>query len=290
MLTNKSLSKKRYRQEAEQHAMGFGERRMKRQNSAYVQQKSPILNLHSLSSYATNLNCPSSCAISLTSGESDVMSSYAQSAICVPPQLSPQSTISLLHSSPIISPLDNEETSHSLYMTQDSESEIYDTIYLSPGSIYNEISISTCNRIPTPIYSSFNLFEKADISNIKTIDVSGERLIKRANRATILHSPIKEEHMSPSIIVAGLNEMQVSEEKLIQLKEREKETKSTSLQSKSDLDTSMCASEGQNSENIKKIFCMGYRSNCEKCKMKVPGHFSHVILSKCDQKESLLSA
>lgn len=29
--------------------------------------------------------------------------------------------------------------------------------------------------------------------------------------------------------------------------------------------------------SIKRGFSMGYRSDCEKCRMKVPGHFSHII-------------
>jgi hypothetical protein len=30
-------------------------------------------------------------------------------------------------------------------------------------------------------------------------------------------------------------------------------------------------------QGLRKGFSMGYRSDCEKCRMKVPGHFSHVI-------------
>jgi hypothetical protein len=29
---------------------------------------------------------------------------------------------------------------------------------------------------------------------------------------------------------------------------------------------------------VKRGFSMGYRSDCEKCRMRVPGHFSHVII------------
>jgi hypothetical protein len=28
---------------------------------------------------------------------------------------------------------------------------------------------------------------------------------------------------------------------------------------------------------MKRSFSMGYRADCEKCRMKVPGHFSHII-------------
>lgn len=30
---------------------------------------------------------------------------------------------------------------------------------------------------------------------------------------------------------------------------------------------------------MKKTFSMGYRTDCEKCRMKVPGHFNHIIVS-----------
>lgn len=29
--------------------------------------------------------------------------------------------------------------------------------------------------------------------------------------------------------------------------------------------------------SIRRGFSMGYRSDCEKCRLRVPGHFSHVI-------------
>ena len=31
---------------------------------------------------------------------------------------------------------------------------------------------------------------------------------------------------------------------------------------------------------MKKTFSMGYRVDCEKCRLKVPGHFNHIIISK----------
>ncbi|OIW24679.1 hypothetical protein CONLIGDRAFT_584053 [Coniochaeta ligniaria NRRL 30616] len=30
---------------------------------------------------------------------------------------------------------------------------------------------------------------------------------------------------------------------------------------------------------MKKSFSIGYRSDCEKCRLKVPGHFNHIIIS-----------
>jgi hypothetical protein len=30
---------------------------------------------------------------------------------------------------------------------------------------------------------------------------------------------------------------------------------------------------------LKKTFSIGYRADCEKCRMKVPGHFNHIIIS-----------
>jgi hypothetical protein len=30
---------------------------------------------------------------------------------------------------------------------------------------------------------------------------------------------------------------------------------------------------------MKKSFSIGYRADCEKCRLKVPGHFNHIIVS-----------
>jgi hypothetical protein len=30
---------------------------------------------------------------------------------------------------------------------------------------------------------------------------------------------------------------------------------------------------------MKKSFSIGYRADCEKCRLKVPGHFNHIVIS-----------
>ncbi|POS83364.1 hypothetical protein EPUL_004861, partial [Erysiphe pulchra] len=236
MFANQFSSRKRQREDAEQCIRGFREHRTKRQNLANSQQLFPNLNLITQNSYCQ----PSDCEISPANENSMKDSSQIRSEGCFIPQVSSQSTGTLLQSSPITPFFDSEESSPGLYTTTRntgnsllSDTEIYDTMHLSPESVYHDVSTTACNRISTPVYSSFTSYKRNDFFLNNTNDVKGENVFRRVNRATKIHSPISEENISPSIIVAGLNDMQMSVENSIQLNDlRKGENKMLSIQSR----------------------------------------------------------
>ncbi|RKF57149.1 hypothetical protein OnM2_076045 [Erysiphe neolycopersici] len=289
MFANQIWSRKRHREEAEQCIRGFGEHRTKRQNSANSQQIFPNLNLNiqNSSSYVANLNWSSPCKIAPKNEDLYADSSQILSERCLMPQVSSLSTETILQSSPITPFFDSEELSPDLYMTRDtrnsllSDTEKYDTMHFSPGLVYHDVSTTTCSRIPTPIYSSFTYFRRNNVFHKNINEIKSENVQKKVDLATKLPSPISEEDMSPSIIVAGLNDMQMSVDSSVQINNgRKGEYKMMPFHSKSGFKSMTNHVSGNpNLDEIKKSFSMGYRANCEKCKMKVPGHFSHIIMS-----------
>lgn len=289
MFANQFLGRKRHWEEAEKCIQGFGEHRTKRQNSANSQQILPnlcLLNTQKSSYSVADQNRLSPCEISPKTEDSmaDFLQIRSERSIA---QVSLQSTGTLLQKSPITPLFDSKESSPGLYTTRDvgnsllSGTEIYDTMHFSPGLVYHNVSTTSCNRIPTPIYSSFTSFSQKNFIHNSIKDVKSESIFKRFNRATKLHSPISEENISPSIIVSGLNDMQMSVENSIQLNSGSKgENRNNTLQSRPSFKRmTKYIGDNPNSEEIKRSFSMGYRASCEKCKMKVPGHFSHIILS-----------
>jgi len=95
--------------------------------------------------------------------------------------------------------------------------------------------------------------------------------------------------MSPSVIVEGFGEMAMEVEEhgnqhqhggLEMEVEKETPTKKGHQRSKHSLRT-WTGFEGDKggvgAGGMKRSFSMGYRADCEKCRMKVPGHFSHII-------------
>jgi hypothetical protein len=160
--------------------------------------------------------------------------------------------------------------------------EMTDSVHLSPGSFHNESSPSIAGRIPTPIHSSFAPFIRAEkASRHHDMDFADdEALVERFRRGRRLPSPISEGETSPSVIVAGFEEMQMEVDHSSQPEpERETPTKKGHTRSKHSLRawTSLGGETGAPNGGMKRSFSMGYRADCEKCRMKVPGHFSHII-------------
>lgn len=161
--------------------------------------------------------------------------------------------------------------------------EMTDTIHLSPGSHHSDIPPSISGRIPTPIHSSFgpiirqnSLWESRDYSDF----ADDETLVDRFRRGRRLPSPISEGETSPSTIVAGFEDMQMEvDHSMSQEMERETPTKKGHHRSKHSVRTWMGTAEevAPSSGVMKRSFSMGYRADCEKCRQRVPGHFSHII-------------
>ena len=160
--------------------------------------------------------------------------------------------------------------------------EMTDPVHLSPGSFQNDPSTSISGRIPTPIHSSFSPFIRSEKASIHhDVDFADDEAIgDRFRRGRRLPSPISEGETSPSVIVEGFGDMQMEVETSSQQdRERETPTKKGHTRSKHSLRswTGYGGDIGGNTSGMRRSFSMGYRADCEKCRMKVPGHFSHII-------------
>jgi hypothetical protein len=157
-----------------------------------------------------------------------------------------------------------------------------DSVHLSPGPFHNDPSSSISGRIPTPIHSSFAPFVRAEKATVnRDLDlIDDETLVDRFRRGRRLPSPISEGETSPSVIVAGFGDMQMEvDHSSSQEPEKETPTKKGHTRSKHSLRawTGLGGETGSPSGGMKRSFSMGYRADCEKCRLKVPGHFSHII-------------
>lgn len=175
--------------------------------------------------------------------------------------------------------------SHSVQMPNaamySDDFEMLDAAHPSPVRVKNDSAPGISSRIPTPIHSSFAPFIRTDKASINgPLDsADDEALIERFRRGRGLPSPISEDETSPSVIVAGFSDMQMDVESSSQpVPVMETPTKKGHTRSKH----SLRAWTGNGSElpgggGQKRSFSLGYRADCEKCRMKVPGHFSHII-------------
>ncbi|KAA8576853.1 hypothetical protein EYC84_006899 [Monilinia fructicola] len=162
------------------------------------------------------------------------------------------------------------------------------SMHLSPGPFQPDLSLTLANRIPTPIHSSFSTCPRPDKPLHPTLsepNLTDEAIIDQFRRGRRLPSPISEGEMSPSVIVEGINDMQMEVESSFPSPELEKEIptphKKGHTRSKHSL-RNWNGSTGDLAGNLngvgtKRSFSMGYRADCEKCRNKVPGHFSHII-------------
>lgn len=156
--------------------------------------------------------------------------------------------------------------------------EMTDSVHLSPGSFHNEPPVSV-GRIPTPIHSSFAPYIRAGKASVHyDVDFADdEAMVDKFRRGRRLPSPISEGEMSPSVIIDGLGDMQMEMDVAPPL-EKQTPTKKGHTRSKHSL-RNWHGFGGDLSVNTgaKRSFSMGYRADCEKCRMKVPGHFSHIV-------------
>ena len=158
--------------------------------------------------------------------------------------------------------------------------EMTDSAQVSPNTFLPDPSPSISGRIPTPIRSSFSPFAHFEKSSLGDADFADdEGIMQRMRRGRRLPSPISEGETSPSVIVEGLGDMQMEVETTLQEEARDTPVKKGHTRSKHSLRnwTGFGGELSGNGAGAKRFFSMGYRSDCEKCRMKVPGHFSHII-------------
>jgi hypothetical protein len=156
--------------------------------------------------------------------------------------------------------------------------EMTDSVHLSPGPFHNDPSVSISGRIPTPIHSSFAPYVRAEKTSSTLEDqfADDEAFVDRFRRGRRLPSPISEGEMSPSVIVDGMGDMQMEVDTSAH-PERETPTKKGHTRSKHSLRSWTGYGGELSGSGAKRSFSMGYRPDCEKCRLKVPGHFNHII-------------
>lgn len=184
-------------------------------------------------------------------------------------------------SSPGITSLNNPQSSEIFDIALDSDDfEMADSILLSPGPFHHDASTTISGRIPTPIHSSFAPHVRAEkVFRYSDPDFADdEAVVDKFRRGRDLPSPISEGEASPSIITDGLSDMQMESMGEI---ERDTPTKRGHSRTKHSLRNwdGFGGEAISNRAGMKKTFSMGYRADCEKCRNKVPGHFSHIIES-----------
>jgi len=131
-------------------------------------------------------------------------------------------------------------------------------------------SDSFTGRLPTPINCHFS-------SHIRpsrhSYGLGIEEATSRLKHDRRLPSPISEDEASPSIQLSGVGDLQMEMQDLSSPKEQ-----NTSPRLKSGLRNWGHVSTGVGpSEGAAKRLSMGYRSDCEKCQLKVPGHYMHLL-------------
>ncbi len=201
--------------------------------------------------------------------------------------------------SPWSSPLDNSvQHSQSSYALDSSQStqmqdtqdysddlEMTDSGLLYPSIFQPDPSNSIAGRIPTPIHSQFSSHIRPGEKFDQSMAMSDNYMYNGADPASVrnsrrLPSPISEdEAVSPSSLLQGLGDVQMEVEESVDA--ITEELKATYKKGHTRSKHSLRNWGGFESEipgvGVKRGFSMGYRSDCEKCRMKIPGHLSHVI-------------
>lgn len=162
--------------------------------------------------------------------------------------------------------------------------EMTDCGLLNPGPFHTDPGTTISSRIPTPIHSQFsrnirsmnrvvtnfnhawNSSDHASHSGMPTDHVRDERR---------LPSPISEGAGSPGSLIQGLNGVQMDIEQ--PLEEIKSPVKKGHARSRHSTRSWGPFESDDGSNGVKKGFSMGYKADCDKCRMKMPGHFSHIV-------------
>lgn len=188
----------------------------------------------------------------------------------------PSQTVNQSSPSPFYDDPGSSQTTQ-MSMAYSEDMEMTDSMHLSPGSFHNDAPSSLSGRIPTPIHSSFGPRIR-DSESWRGLDpIDDETLVDRFRRGRRLPSPISEGEPSPSTIIGGFEDMQMEvDHSMSQEMERETPTKKGHHRSKHSVRAWVSTAE-ERAPVMKRSFSMGYRADCEKCRQRVPGHFSHII-------------
>ncbi|TQS37194.1 hypothetical protein Golomagni_02340 [Golovinomyces magnicellulatus] len=281
--------KKRHRQETDQCILGHGEHHTKRRNTTTTHQIPPSPGLPT----ASNLSCCTnysqelpSCTVTFQLGNSERDLLSCESSLFLLSYQPSSSTTALPCGNPLSSYLNRGEGSTRSYPNQVSgnpnfpnDIEMMESLQALPSSLYHDISLDITGGLPKQIQHSFtplNLEDEVAVDFVNSISKSD--VCKRNSR---LAKSVSKGDTSPSVIFTDLSDMQMDVEEL-RLSDHDLELTSRNKHINSKDITRLIGNENCGSSethNIKKSFSMGYRTNCEKCRLKVPGHFSHIITS-----------
>ncbi|KAH6719140.1 hypothetical protein DL95DRAFT_391348 [Leptodontidium sp. 2 PMI_412] len=292
MFTQPWASRKRDREDDDETVTlgGFSEHRSKRRIAALPHRQSPKIVRHPSPTFAWGNNYTSQPApptiTPVDSDSEDAVAASAEPRSFFSPYSSSPTTAGLTQSGSPSPFLDSFEAQQSTQSTQMSDAPSYtddfemtDSIHLSPGPFQSDPSPSILGRIPTPIHSSFAPFVRAEKAAVHREGdfADDEALVDRFRRGRRLPSPISEGETSPSVIVAGFGDMQMEVESSSQTEpDKETPTKKGHTRSKHSL-RNWTGYGSELTGGMKRSFSMGYRADCEKCRMKVPGHFNHIV-------------
>lgn len=192
------------------------------------------------------------------------------------------------YASPDIRPAQYGESTQMTYGTDDMDmADETDVVHFSPQASPYQQAQSISGRIPTPIHSSFTRsmrVEKVPHTSSEDNFADDEAFINRFKRGRRLPSPISEGEMSPSVLIDGMEDMQMEVDRMPSQSEPPCDltttpTKKGHQRSKHSVrQWSGFGGDLQSAgQGVKRSFSMGYRADCDKCRLKVPGHFSHII-------------
>ena len=151
---------------------------------------------------------------------------------------------------------------------------------LSLPSNRNSQDHANGGRIPTPIYGYFRSVEMsmdvdAEVTPGAVLPQSRQELDEESQlRRRRLPTPISEDEAMDSVAtttILGRLDMGTNVYERQSLSERQRKTS-----------TWPAADSSTRPKGGKTMLSMGYRTDCEKCRIKVPGHYNHVIRSPED--------
>ncbi|KAL8931757.1 MAG: hypothetical protein Q9216_007083 [Gyalolechia sp. 2 TL-2023] len=165
--------------------------------------------------------------------------------------------------------IDYPEIAQSQQQWQSVESAQPSPCTITPKTIaYNPQEINNGGRIPTPIYGHFNRAIKTANTDADTTEVSPQTQQEIAHdlflRRRRLPSPISEDEAmdDPDGMGGMLGRLDMGPKTISQSPFRTNR---------------MWGGEPATPTRGKMTISMGYRADCEKCRMKVPGHYNHFV-------------
>jgi hypothetical protein len=137
-------------------------------------------------------------------------------------------------------------------------------------------------RLPSPILemADSNRPDESDTHGCMMMDAEGQESLAHLDRSSPVHG---EQYEQSSIMHAMEHPNAVidadSQHHLVPYCESDTDPSSPSPGRKGHQRSKHTVNSWTWQPGMKKSFSIGYRSDCEKCRLKVPGHFNHIVIS-----------